>query len=80
MERQEREVVLGGDLLARFEWISYLFAGILLIAAVRLVLPSSQKSEAAPRWITWISRIHPVSLRQDKFFVREEGRPRIGAL
>jgi tellurite resistance protein TerC len=73
-------IAAGLDLLSHFEWISYLFAGILLVAAVRLVLPSAQKPEAAPRWITWISRIHPVSLRQDKFFVREDGRPRITVL
>jgi tellurite resistance protein TerC len=73
-------IAAGLDLLSHFEWISYLFAGILLVAAIRLVLPSAQKPEAAPRWISWISRIHPVSLRQDKFFVREDSRPRITVL
>jgi tellurite resistance protein TerC len=73
-------IAAGLDLLAHFEWISYLFAAILLIAAIRLVLPSAQTSETTPRWITWISRIHPVSLRQDKFFVREDGRRMITVL
>ncbi|HEX3967057.1 MAG TPA: TerC/Alx family metal homeostasis membrane protein [Edaphobacter sp.] len=73
-------IAAGLGLLARFEWISYVFAAILLVAAIRLVLPSAQKPETTPRWITWVSRIHPVSLRQDKFFVREDGRPMITVL
>ncbi|MGD0444958.1 MAG: TerC/Alx family metal homeostasis membrane protein [Edaphobacter sp.] len=73
-------IAAGLELLARFEWISYLFATILLIAAVRLVLPSSQTIETTPRWITWLTRVHPVSLRQDKFFVSENSRPMITVL
>jgi tellurite resistance protein TerC len=73
-------IAAGLGLLARFEWISYIFAAILLIGAIRLVLPSAQKSETTPRWIKWISKIHPVSLRQDKFFVREDDRPMITVL
>jgi tellurite resistance protein TerC len=73
-------IAAGLGLLNRFEWISYLFAAILLIAAIRLVLPSSQKVEATPSWINWLARVHPVSLRQDKFFVREDGRPMITVL
>src|SRR5271170_3922248 len=55
-------IAAGISLLAHFEWISYVFAAILLIAAIRLVLPSTHKEESTPRWITWVSRIHPVSL------------------
>jgi tellurite resistance protein TerC len=73
-------IAAGLGLLAHFESISYVFAAILLVAAIRLVLPSAQKPETTPRWITWVSRIHPVSLRQDKFFVREDGRPMITVL
>jgi tellurite resistance protein TerC len=68
-------IAAGLGLLTRFEWISYVFAAILLIAAIRLVLPSNEKeAPPTPRWITWLSRIHPISLRQDKFFVLEDGR------
>ena len=28
----------------------------------------------------WLTRVHPVSLRQDKFFVREDGRPMVTVL
>jgi tellurite resistance protein TerC len=73
-------IAAGLGLLARFGWISYAFATILLIAAIRLVLPSAQKVETTPRWITWLTRVHPVSLRQDKFFVREDGHRMVTVL
>ncbi|WP_353067598.1 TerC/Alx family metal homeostasis membrane protein [Tunturibacter psychrotolerans] len=71
----------GIGLLDHFEWVSYVFAAILLIAAIRLVLPSAQKDEThTPRWIAWLARLHPVSLRQDKFFVIENGQRMITVL
>jgi tellurite resistance protein TerC len=72
-------IAAGLGLLARFEWISYLFAAILLIASIRLVLPSAQV-ETTPGWIKWLARVHPVSLRQDKFFVHEDGHRMITVL
>ena len=70
-------IAAGIGLLTRFEWVSYLFAVVLLIAAVRLVLPEAEEKpdepERVPRWVRWISRIHPVSLRHDHFFVVEHG-------
>jgi tellurite resistance protein TerC len=66
----------GLGLLARFHWISYLFAAILLVAAIRLLLPEKSSGEKKPpAWIAWISRLHPVSLRQDQFFVYERASP-----
>ncbi|WP_433969132.1 TerC/Alx family metal homeostasis membrane protein [Tunturiibacter gelidiferens] len=74
-------IAAGLGLLSRFEWVSYVFAAILLIAAIRLVLPGAEKKETeTPRWIAWLSRLHPVSLRQDKFFVLESGQRMITVL
>src|SRR5271170_5192551 len=74
-------IAAGLELLTHFEWISYVFAAILLIAAIRLVLPGAKKDEThTPRWIAWLSRLHPVSLRQDKFFVVENGQRMITVL
>lgn len=68
-------IAAGLGLLARFHWISYVFAGILLFAAIRLLLPEKKEDQGAtPAWIAWVARLHPVSLRQDRFFVREQGR------
>jgi tellurite resistance protein TerC len=69
--------IAGGlTLLAHFRWIAYLFAAILLIAAVRLLIPKDKTQPAtAPRWLAWLTRLHPVSPRQDRFLVRQNGRP-----
>jgi tellurite resistance protein TerC len=66
-------IAAGVGLLNHFHWISYVFGTLLLISSVRLVLPSHGK-EKTPSWIKLIRRIHPVSERQDAFFVREDGR------
>jgi tellurite resistance protein TerC len=69
--------IAGGiTLLAHFQAVTYLFATILLIAAVRLLIPEDKPQPAtAPRWLTWLTRLHPISARQDHFVVIENGRP-----
>lgn len=68
-------IAAGIGLLTRFEWVSYIFAVVLLVASVRLVMPEDEKKKhETPRWLKWISELQPVSLRQDQFFVRENGR------
>lgn len=68
-------IAAGIGLLTRFEWVSYIFAVILLVASVRLVLPEDEeKKQETPRWLKWISNLQPVSLRQDSFFVQENGK------
>jgi tellurite resistance protein TerC len=67
--------IAGGiSLLLRFEWVSYVFAVIILIAALRLLVPSEASQPAEPRWIAWLKRLHPISPRQDHFVVFENGR------
>jgi tellurite resistance protein TerC len=69
--------IAGGlTLLAHFQAVTYIFAAILLVAAVRLLIPGDQTQPAtAPSWLAWLSRLHPISPRQDRFLVRENGRP-----
>ena len=68
-------IAAGIGLLQHFHWISYVFGAILLAAAVRLLVPEEKKEqEGSPLWLRWLSRIHPVSLRQDAFFVVENGQ------
>jgi tellurite resistance protein TerC len=69
--------IAGGlNLLARFSWITYAFAAILLFAAVRLLLPDEQPQTGhAPRWLTWLTHLHPISPRQNRFVALENGRP-----
>lgn len=68
-------IAAGIGLLERFEWISYLFGLVLLLASVKLVFSKEDdESTELPRWLGWISRLHPISLRQDRFIVQEDGR------
>jgi tellurite resistance protein TerC len=68
-------IAVGIELLTHFEWVSYVFAVILLIASIKLVLPEDEKKkEETPRWLKWISEVKPVSLRQDRFVVVENGK------
>ncbi len=67
-------IALGIGLLEHFHWVSYVFGAVLLVAAIRLLLPKDESQEGQPpRWVGWLSRVHPVSLRQDAFLVREDG-------
>lgn len=77
--------IAGGlSLLARFEPVQYVFAAILLVAAIRLFSGNGDELHDSlppkePRWIASLKRIHPISARQDAFVVRESaaaGRPR----
>jgi tellurite resistance protein TerC len=66
-------VAAGIGLLERFHWIEYVFAAILLVAAVRMVMPSSADEAHTPAWIGWLTKLRPVSLNTDHFWVVENG-------
>jgi TerC family integral membrane protein len=71
--------IAGGiGLLERFHWVNYVFAVILLIAAIRLLTqkepPEEDPARACPTWLRWLTKVHPVSMRQDRFFTFEDGR------
>ncbi len=68
-------IAAGIGLLTRFEWVSYLFAIVLLIASFRLLKPEeTPEKEEMPRWIKWLSSWRPISPRQDSFLVKEDGQ------
>jgi tellurite resistance protein TerC len=67
-------VAAGIGLLERFHWIEYVFAAVLVVAAVRMVMPSSTDETHTPGWIGWLTRLRPISLNTDHFWVREDGR------
>jgi len=68
--------IAGGlGLLERFHWVEYVFAAILLVAAVRLLKPENpDTNEKTPQWIVWLTKLRPISESQDHFFVKEGGR------
>jgi tellurite resistance protein TerC len=71
--------IAGGiGLLERFHWVNYLFAVILLVAAIRLLTQKESSpanpADACPSWLRWLTKVHPVSMRQDRFFTLEDGQ------
>lgn len=67
-------IVAGVELLAKFDWVTYIFAVVLLIAAVRLVLPEDHTHPKKPRWQVWLEKRQPISLSQEGFTAVENGR------
>ena len=67
-------IVAGVALLHRFEWVTYIFAVLLLIAAVRLVLPQKHGRKQLPAWQRWLQTKINFSQSQDGFLVQEHGR------
>ena len=69
-------IAAGLGLLQRFAWIEYVFGAILLVAAIRLLFPGDKENEnKTPAWLRWLTRVHPVSLRQTGFLARPDGEP-----
>ena len=67
-------IIAGVALLKRFEWITYVFAVLLMIAAVRLVLPQEHGTPKRPAWQQWIETKMSFSESQQGFLVQEGGR------
>lgn len=67
-------IVAGVELLNKFDWITYIFAVILLVAAVRLVLPEDHENPKKPGWQLWLEKRQPISLSQDGFTAVEKGK------
>ena len=73
--------IAGGlGLLNHFHWIEYVFAIVLLLAAVRLLKPITPATEDSalqnvPGWLRWLTSLRPLSANQDHFLVKESPAP-----
>ena len=74
-------IAAGVGLLNRFHWIEYVFAALLLVAALRLLKPPNTEDETKPpAWMKWLTKWQPVSANCDHFFVVENGRRMVTVL
>ncbi|MGC9197567.1 MAG: TerC/Alx family metal homeostasis membrane protein [Acidobacteriaceae bacterium] len=66
----------GVELLNRLQWIQYLLAVLLLLAAFRLLRTTKAPpaEEITPAWLRWLIRWRPVSADVDHFLVVKDGR------
>ena len=77
-----RALMIGGGvyLLARFHWFIYPFAGLLLVAAVRLLFGENAErkfvEESCAACTTWVARIIPVTplSHGQRFIARDNGK------
>lgn len=70
-------IAAGVGLLEHFHFVSYLFAGFLLYASIKMLRPS--ENDGSPRrkpgWIAWLERLRPISASTDHFTAREAVTP-----
>ncbi len=69
-------IVAGAALIARFNWVMYVFGGFLVLTGTKMIL--KQETEIQPErnlMVRWFKRLMPVTpdYRGDRFFVREHG-------
>jgi tellurite resistance protein TerC len=73
-------IASGMYLLERFQWITYLFAALIVLAAVRILFAREQERRAVVKACavcdSWVARIVPVTpvLHGARFVVRQGGR------
>ncbi len=67
----------GAVLITRFSWMTYVFGGLLLLTAARMMVASPDTIDPDRSiLVRWARRLYPLSdgLREERFFVREGGR------
>lgn len=72
-------IVIGAALVARFEWILYVFGAFLLFTGIKMLIPSKGDEEDSITesfWFKWLSKHIRVSQNYDgeKFFTIENGK------
>jgi len=68
---------LGAALIARFDWIIYVFGGILILTAVRMLLAGNEEPDPEKSLVIRLARrLYPVTpeLHGERFFVDLSGR------
>ena len=63
---------LGAALITRFDWVIYVFGGILIVTAARMLMAGDEEPEPEKNWLIRIARrIYPVTpeLNGERFFV-----------
>jgi len=67
----------GAVLIAKFYWTTYIFGGLLLLTAVRMLVVSHESLDPGKSLLIRVARrFYPVTdgMREDHFFVHEKGR------
>ena len=63
---------LGAALITRFDWVIYVFGGILIVTAARMLMAGDEEPEPEKNWLIRVARrLYPVTpeLHGERFFV-----------
>jgi tellurite resistance protein TerC len=74
---------VGAVLIARFDWIIYLFGGILLLTAAKLLFSGDEEVDPSKNlFVRFFRRIFPLTdgFRESRFFVHEDGQRKMTPL
>lgn len=69
-------IVMGAQAIHTFHWILYIFGGILIFTAIKLLRDTDEKKDVHDHWsVRFLRRFMPMTERMDqnKFFVVEQG-------
>ncbi|HVN41153.1 MAG TPA: TerC/Alx family metal homeostasis membrane protein, partial [Steroidobacteraceae bacterium] len=72
-------IAMGAAMLMRFDWMYYVFGGVVLVSALRMLreeLAPGQRDLSSSRTMRLVSRVIPVTpeLHRGRFVVRRDGR------
>jgi tellurite resistance protein TerC len=70
-------IALGAALIERFEWIIYVFGGLLLVSAVKMMLTDEEEFDPEKNFVVRaVRRLYPVTpeIGSGRFFVRMDGQ------
>src|SRR5512145_2313448 len=70
-------IAAGTALVQKFDWMFYVFGGILLVSALRMLRPDAEEADVANSWpVRVVRRFMPVTseITTSKFLVRREGK------
>jgi len=68
---------LGAALITRFDWVVYVFGGILILTAARMLVSGDEEPEPERNWLIRLARrFYPITpeLHGEKFFVHVDGQ------
>jgi tellurite resistance protein TerC len=70
-------IALGAALIARFDWVIYVFGGILILTSLRMLMAGDQDPEPEMNWLVRLARrFYPVTadLHGERFFIDVAGQ------
>jgi tellurite resistance protein TerC len=70
-------IVAGAALIQEFDWILYIFGGILVYTAIKFLFESDEAKEVADHWaVKAIRKVYPITseIHGQKFFIKQNGR------